>query len=69
MAFTHAREIFENMEAAFNPTAAGGVDAVFQFEITGDDGGSWNVTVKDGACRIEEGAHASPSVTQIRIFS
>ncbi len=63
MAITDVKEIFDNMKQAFNPSAAQGVDAVFQYDITGDGGGSWNVTVKDGACQVQEGTHDSPSVT------
>jgi len=63
MAFTDVREVFNKMPDAFNPGAAQGMDAVFQFEITGDGGGSWHVIVKDGACTVGEGPHDSPSVT------
>ena len=63
MAFTDAKEIFEGMTEVFNPSAAQGLDAVFQFEITGDGGGNWSVIVKDGACQVQEGTHESPTVT------
>ena len=63
MTYTDVREIFSKMPEVFNPSAAGGMDAVFQFEITGEGGGNWSVIVKDGACEIKEGTHESPSVT------
>ncbi len=63
MAFTDVKEVFNKMPDAFNPSAAQGMDAVFQFEITGEGGGSWHVIVKDGACTVGEGPHGSPSVT------
>ena len=63
MAFTSVKEIFEKMPEAFNPSAAAGVDAVFQYHITGGETGDWNVVVKDGACQISEGVHDSPSVS------
>jgi putative sterol carrier protein len=47
----------------FNPDAAKGVDAVFQFEISGEDGGNWFIVIKDGSCHIEEGKHDSPTAT------
>lgn len=47
----------------FNITAAEGVDAVFQFDISGDQAGQWYLTVKDKSCRITEGLHDSPNVT------
>jgi len=63
MALTSVKEVFDRMPEVFNANAAQGLNAVFQYEITGDNGGSWNVVVKDGACQVNEGAHASPSVT------
>jgi putative sterol carrier protein len=63
MAFTNAKEIFDGMPQAFNPDAAQGLDAVFQFEITGDGGGNWYVAIKDGQCEVKEGNHDAPSVT------
>jgi len=63
MAMTSVKEVFDGMPGAFNPTAAQGLDAVFQFEITGDGGGNWTVAVKDGACEITEGTHDAPTTT------
>jgi 3-hydroxybutyryl-CoA dehydratase len=63
MALTSVKEVFDKMPAVFNANAAQGLDAIFQYEITGENGGSWNVVVKDGACQVNEGVHASPSVT------
>ena len=63
MALTDVKEIFAKMPEVFNPSAAQGLDAVFQFEITGDDGGNWSVIIKDGTCQVQEGTHESPSVT------
>ena len=62
-AITNVNAVFEKMPHAFNADAAHGVDAVFQFEITGDGGGNWNVVVQDGACTVSEGIHEAPSVT------
>jgi len=55
--------IFEGIPDAFQPDKAAGVDVVFQFDISGAGGGSWHVTVKDGACEVAEGSHASPTTT------
>ena len=63
MAYTQVSDVFAKMPNAFNPAAAQGLDAVFQFEITGEGGGSWNVIIKDGACQVNEGNHETPSVT------
>ncbi|MBI4961824.1 MAG: SCP2 sterol-binding domain-containing protein [Desulfomonile tiedjei] len=56
-------EIVEAMPGRFNPDAAAGLDAVFQFDISGDQAGQWHLLVKDQSCRILEGSHASPNVT------
>ena len=63
MAETDVKAIFDRIPEAFNADAAQGVDAVFQFEITGEGGGSWNVTIRNGSCQVQEGAHDDPSVT------
>ena len=63
MAFTDVKEVFNGMPGVFNPSAAQGLDVVFQYEITGEGGGNWHVTVKDGTCEVTEGSHDSPSVT------
>jgi NAD(P)-dependent dehydrogenase (short-subunit alcohol dehydrogenase family)/putative sterol carrier protein/acyl dehydratase len=55
--------IFENLPNAFQADKAGGVDVVFQFDISGPKGGSWYVTIKEGACGVSEGSHGSPTTT------
>jgi 3-hydroxybutyryl-CoA dehydratase len=63
MAMTNVKEVFDGMPGAFNASAAQGMDAVFQYEITGEGGGNWNVAIKDGACHITQGKHDSPTTT------
>jgi len=63
MAITNVKEVFDRVPQAFNADAAKGLDAVFQFDITGEGGGNWNVAVKSGACEVQEGKAASPTVT------
>ena len=55
--------IFDRISDAFQPDKAAGVDVVFQFDISGPEGGSWNVTVKDKTCAVMEGRHGSPTTT------
>ncbi len=55
--------IVDAMPTRFNPDAASGVDAVFQFDISGDEVGQYYLVVKDQKCQISEGTHASPNVT------
>ena len=63
MAITSVKDIFDKMPGVFDADAAQGLNAVFQFEITGDGGGNWTIIVKDGACEIAEGSHDEPTVT------
>ena len=57
------KETFELMPGRFRPEKAAGVNAVIQYEITGEGGGSWNATITDGACAVKDGAAASPNLT------
>ena len=64
MVYTNVKETFDQLYKNFNPQAAKGVDAVFQWEIIGDGGGNWHMTVKDQACQLAEGKHPKPNVSQ-----
>jgi putative sterol carrier protein len=55
--------IFTAMPGSFNATAAAGVDVVFQYYISGPNGGEWNCVVKDNACAVSPGVHAKPTCT------
>ncbi|MCP3954825.1 MAG: SDR family NAD(P)-dependent oxidoreductase, partial [Desulfobacterales bacterium] len=61
--FSSAEEIFAAMPDAFNESAAGGVDVVFQYNISGDHGGDWSCTIKDNACTVTPGQHDAPVCT------
>ena len=63
MGITNVTEVFRKVPQSFNAKAAQNVDAVFQFDITGEGGGNWNVTVKEGACHVNQGKHSAPTVT------
>lgn len=63
MAITSVKQVFDNVQQGFNPNAAKGMDAVCQFNITGEGGGNWYLVVKGGACQVHEGTAPSPNVT------
>jgi putative sterol carrier protein len=63
MADKTARQLIENMPEVFRPQRARGASAVIQFELSGDDGGNWYVTVKDGACTVTEGESGDAQAT------
>ena len=56
-------KIFEQMPQAFDVESAGDMNATVQFDLSGDGGGHWYVTVADGACTVEEGDADSPTAT------
>lgn len=63
MADVTAKQIFDEMPANFNADAAKGMNAVIQFNLSGEGGGNYHVVIKDGACSTQEGTHASPNMT------
>jgi len=57
------RELVFNHEKAFMPDVAEGVDAVIQYKLTGEEGGDYIITIKDGKCAVEEGVTENPTMT------
>ncbi len=57
------KELMERMPKAFLPEKAKGVEAVIQYRLTGEEGGEWIVTIKDGQCTVEEGVAENPTLT------
>ena len=55
--------VFDQMTGFFQPDAAGGVDVVFQFSISGPGGGDWHTIIKDKTCTVEKGVHDKPTTT------
>lgn len=58
-----AKQVFEGMPGALNVEKAAGVDVTVQFDLSGDEGGIWSVTVADGECTVVEGPSDSPNLT------
>jgi putative sterol carrier protein len=58
------KEFFDTtLPARFKPERAKGIDVTAQINITGIEGGNWTVTIKDQKLLVEEGTHASPTLT------
>jgi len=57
------QETFDAMPSKFRPDKATGLAATIQYEITGDQGGTWHAVIKDGACAVNSGAAATPTLT------
>lgn len=52
----------KKIEAA-DPAKMKGVSAVYQFELSGDNGGVFHAAVDDGKATVVESAHDSPNIT------
>ena len=59
------KEIFEEMGKAFeaDPSKTEGVNAVYQFVLTGDNGGEWYADSTGDVPKVGEGKHENPNVT------
>ena len=57
------KELVFNHEKAFLPEKAVGVNAVIQYNLTGDQAGDYIVKIADGVCKVEEGEAESPTMT------
>jgi len=60
---TTPKEIFAAMPSRFNKEAAKGLNAIYQFDLSGDGGGKWQVQIANDQCEVKEGAHPSPNIT------
>jgi putative sterol carrier protein len=57
------KETFDLMPTKFRADKAAGVNATIQYEISGDQGGTWHAIIKDGACTVNSGAATNPNLT------
>jgi len=60
------QETIGNLRAkmeAVDPAKTKGMNAVYQFELSGDNGGIFHVNVDDGNVVLEEAAHSTPNIT------
>lgn len=60
---SNVKEYFDTLPARFVASAAKGMNAVFQFELSGDGGGTYYVAVTDGTMTVHEGPAPQPSTT------
>ena len=57
------RDLFTEIPNQFDPTAWGQDNAVLQFNITGDAGGSWTAAIDAGKLTVTEGQAENASMT------
>lgn len=56
-------DLMGRLPEAFQPDKASGVDAVIQFSLTGENGGDWFVTIKDGGINVDSGTYENPKLS------
>ncbi|MEW5721472.1 MAG: SCP2 sterol-binding domain-containing protein [Thermodesulfobacteriota bacterium] len=56
-------DVFEGMANKFQEFGLRDVHGVFQFHITGPEGGKWHAICRGDHCRVDRGVHPRPDVT------
>lgn len=56
-------QIIKAMPQRFNADAAHNVDATIQFLLSGDNGGAYYATIKNGFCTLDPGHFNDPTLT------
>ena len=59
------QEYFDKLQDRFIAEAAKGVNTKIMFDMTGDGGGQWTVSIADQAVSVSEGSCEKPKVTVI----
>jgi len=61
--FKTAKEALEAMSRSASAEKLKGLDATILFDLSGEDGGRWTVSIRDGQVSFEDGRSASPTLT------
>jgi len=56
------KPIFEAMPMGLNKETARDANVVYQFNLSGEGGGQFAVTIKQGTCTVKEGVAENPDV-------
>lgn len=57
------QQYFETIQDRFIADQAKGVEATYVYELSGDGGGTWTVSIKDDVLTVTEGGSDAASVT------
>jgi putative sterol carrier protein len=57
------KETFDEMPNRFRKDKAAGVNATIQYDISGDQAGTWHAVIKDGTCAVNPGPATNPNLT------
>ncbi len=55
--------MFLSLPSQLDAEAADGLSAIYQFELSGQSGGRYVLSIDAGACTVTEGTHSDPHVT------
>ena len=56
-------KLIEGMPGVFDPAAAGDLQAEIQFDVSGDGGGKWVLSIAGGGCKVRKGKAVAPVLT------
>ncbi|MBB5017536.1 putative sterol carrier protein [Chitinivorax tropicus] len=52
---SNIQELFQGLPARLKVADAAGKSSVFHFDLTGDGGGKYTVSLADGVCKVDDG--------------
>lgn len=56
-------EFFNGLQESVDSEKIKGIDATYQWDVTGDGGGKWFATLSEGSIEVSEGETDSPNIT------
>ena len=59
---TTVKEFFQLLPGQLDSDAAEDLEAVYQFDLSGAQGGQYILSIREGACQVTEGIHEGPQV-------
>jgi len=59
---TTVKEFFQLLPGRLDSDAAEDLDVIYQFDLSGAQGGQYILTIRGGTCQVAEGMHADPHV-------
>lgn len=62
MKATTVREVLDSLPSKLDKDAAQDLDAVYQFDLRGNQGGQYHLLVQHGTCVVKDGTHTEPHV-------
>jgi putative sterol carrier protein len=57
------KDFFKHLPGKFDAEAADDLEAVYQFDLRGPQGGQYVITIRKGGCQVREGRDDDPHVT------